>query len=158
LVVLADQDRSRWDAVAIARADGYLQRCAALHRPGRFQLQAAIAACHAEAARWEDTDWLQILTLYDLLLRYDRSPVVRLNRAIALGQHEGPAAALAEVDSLADRLSGYHLFHATRAQLLTQLGRLDEATRANSRALDLAGSEAERALLRSRLGLERPDP
>jgi predicted RNA polymerase sigma factor len=90
-------------------------------------------------------------------LRFDRSPVVRLNRAIALGQRQGPAAALTEVDDLADRLSGYHLFHATRAQLLSQLGRPDEATTANSRALELAGSEPERALLRSRLGLE-PGP
>jgi RNA polymerase sigma factor (sigma-70 family) len=158
LVVLAQQDRSRWDAVAVARAEGYLQRSAELRRPGRFQLQAAIAACHAAAQTWADTDWLQILTLYDLLLRYDRSPVVRLNRAIALGQHRGPAAALTEVDDLADRLSGYHLFHATRAQLLTQLGRPGEATLANGRALELAGSDAERALLRSRLRLERADP
>lgn len=154
LIVLAEQDRSRWDAVAVARAEGYLLRSAQLRRPGRFQLQAGIAACHAAAQTWADTDWLQILTLYDLLLRYDRSPVVRLNRAIALGQHEGPAAALTEVDDLADRLSGYHLFHATRAQLLTQLERPDEATLANERALELAGSDAERALLRSRLGLE----
>ena len=157
LIVLAEQDRSRWDEVAVARAEGYLQRSAALRRPGRFQLQAAIAACHASAQTWADTDWLQILTLYDLLLRYDRSPVVRLNRAIALGQYEGPAAALAEVDDLADRLSEYHLFHATRGQLLTQLGRPHEATSANERALGLAGSDAERALLRARLGLE-PSP
>jgi RNA polymerase sigma factor (sigma-70 family) len=151
LVVLADQDRSRWDTVAIARADGYLRRAAALRRPGRFQLHAAIAACHAMALEWGDTDWLQILTLYDLLLRQDPSPVVRLNRAIALGQHEGPAAALAEVDLIADRLDGYHLLHATRAQLLTQLGRADEANLANARALELSGNPAEQALLRTRM-------
>jgi len=109
LVLLEDQDRTGWDEVAISRADGYLTTAAALHRPGRFQLQAAIAGCHASAASWADTDWLQILTLYDLLLRYDSSPVIKLNHAIALSHLRGPAAALAEVDQVADRLSGYHL-------------------------------------------------
>jgi RNA polymerase sigma factor (sigma-70 family) len=152
LVVLREQDRSRWDAVAFARADGYLARAAALRCPGRYQLQAAIAAVHGSAERWEDTDWLQILTLYDLLLQYEDSPVVRLNAAIALGHHRGPAAALAAVEHLADRLADYHLFHATRAALLTELGELDDARLANERALALAATTAERELLRGRLG------
>ncbi len=111
LVLLSEQDRSRWDQAAIARAEGHLERAARLRRPGRFQLQGAIAACHAAALRWEDTDWLQILTLYDVLLRHDPSPVIRLNHAIALGQLRGAAAALAELDALAERLDDYHLFH-----------------------------------------------
>jgi RNA polymerase sigma factor (sigma-70 family) len=118
LVLLEDQDRQKWDGVAISRADGYLATAAALHHPGRFQLQAAIAGCHATAMSWTETDWLQILTLYDLLLRHDASPVIRLNHAIALSHFRGPAAALSEIDQLADRLNGYHLWHATRAQLL----------------------------------------
>ena len=151
LVLLADQDRGRWDAVAITRAEGYLARSARLRRPGRFQLQAAIAACHAEALRWEDTDWLQILTLYDLLLRQDPSPVVRLNHAIALSYVAGPAAALVEVDGVADRLAGYHLFHATRAQLLERLGDRAGARTANERALTLTDNPAEQDVLRSRI-------
>ena len=151
LVLLADQDRSRWDEVAISRADGYLATAAALAHPGRFQLQAAIAGCHANAASWAETDWLQILTLYDLLLRFDSSPVIRLNHAIALSHLRGPEAALAEVDQVADRLSGYHLLHATRAQLLTALGDHAAARVANERALALTNNPAEQQLLRSRL-------
>ena len=122
-------------------------------RPGPFQLQAAIAACHATSPSWAETDWLQIVTLYDVLARHDPSPVVRLNRAVALAQL-GPAAgraALADVDALADRLDGYHLFHATRAELLTALGRDDEADAANARALALTANDAERRLLTTRL-------
>jgi RNA polymerase sigma factor (sigma-70 family) len=151
LVLLADQDRSRWDEVAISRADGYLATAAALGHPGRFQLQAAIAGCHANATSWAETDWLQILTLYDLLLRFDSSPVIRLNHAIALSHLRGPEAALAEVDQVADRLSGYHLLHATRAQLLTALGDHAAAQVANERALALTNNPAEQQLLRSRL-------
>jgi RNA polymerase sigma factor (sigma-70 family) len=151
LVLPADQDRSRWDDVAISRADGYLATAAALGHPGRFQLQAAIAGCHANAAAWAETDWLQILTLYDLLLRFDSSPVIRLNHAIALSHLRGPEAALTEVDQVADRLSGYHLLHATRAQLLTALGDHAAARVANERALALTNNPAEQQLLRSRL-------
>jgi RNA polymerase sigma-70 factor (ECF subfamily) len=151
LVLLEDQDRARWDEVAISRADGYLTTAAALGRPGRFQLQASIAGCHANAASWEETDWLQILTLYDLLLRWDSSPVIRLNHAIALSHLRGPEPALAEVDQIADRLSGYHLLHATRAQLLTALGDHAAARAANERALALTHNTAEQQLLRSRL-------
>jgi RNA polymerase sigma factor (sigma-70 family) len=151
LVLLSDQDRSRWDRVAIARAEGYLVRSAALRRPGRYQLQAAIAACHADAQSWAATDWLQILTLYDLLLSHDPSPVVRLNHAIALGHVSGAAAALLEVDAVADRLADYHLLHATRAQLLAELGDLEEARAANVRALELTDNPAEQELLRARI-------
>ena len=153
LVLLADQDRSRWDSAALARGEAHLERASALHSPGRYQLQAAIAACHASSPSWADTDWLQIVTLYDLLVRHDASPVPRLNRAVALAQL-GPdraRAALADVDALAGRLDGYHLFHATRAQLLAGLGRDDEAAAANRRALELTANDAERRLLATRL-------
>ena len=151
LVLLADQDRAAWNPVDLARAEGYLVRSAELRRPGRFQLQAAIAACHADAARWADTDWLQILTLYDLLLTHDPSPVVRLNHAIALSHVSGPAPALAELSEIADRLGDYHLLHATRAQLLADLGDLDGARAANLRALELTDNPAEQDLLRTRI-------
>ena len=151
LVLLSDQDRSRWDRVRLARSEGYLARSAELHRPGRYQLQAAIAACHADAESWSATDWLQILTLYDLLLRHEPSPVVRLNHAIALRHVSGPAAALAEVDSVAERLADYHLMHATRAQLLADLGDHDRARQANVRALSLTDNPAEQELLQARI-------
>lgn len=153
LIPLAEQDRSRWDRVRIAAADALLARAAWVRRPGRFQLQAALAACHAQAQRADETDWLQILTLYDLLLRFDRSPVVRLNRAIALAEVSGAQAALDEVDRLIERLRGYHLLHATRARLLATLGRQDEARAANLEALRLAPTDAEQSLLRGRIGL-----
>ena len=156
LVLLAQQDRSAWDHPAIVRAERHLERAAVWRRPGRFQLQAAIAACHADAPSYAETDWLQILTLYDLLLRYDRSPVVRLNRAVALAECAGAAAALAEVDAIADEIDAYHLMHATRADLLGRLGRHDEAATATRRALDLVALPAERTLLADRLtGLTR---
>jgi RNA polymerase sigma-70 factor (ECF subfamily) len=151
LVLLPDQDRSLWDREAITSADRLLERAAVLRRPGRFQLQAAIAACHASAAGWEDTDWLQILLLYDMLLRHDRSAVFRLNRGVALGKVAGQQSALEYVDPLAAELDGYHLFHATRAELLRGLGRLDEARAADQRALALTRNAAEQALLRERL-------
>lgn len=151
LVLLAEQDRSHWDTVAIARAEGYLVRAATARRPGRYQLQAAIAACHAAAPTWAETDWLQILTLYDLLLQHDPSPVVRLNHAIALSHVSGPAAGLAEIESVADRLADYHLLHATRAQLLEQLGEPDAARAANLRALELTDNPVEQDLLRDRI-------
>ena len=150
-MLLSDQDRSRWDRVRLARSEGYLARSAELRRPGRYQLQAAIAACHAEAESWAATDWLQILTLYDLLLRHEPSPIVRLNHAIALRHVSGPAAALAEVDSVAERLADYHLLHATRAQLLAELGDHDRAREANVRALSLTDNPAERELLHARI-------
>lgn len=151
LVLLSDQDRNQWDSVAIARAEGYLVRAAVARQPGRYQLQAAIAACHATAPTWAETDWLQILTLYDLLLRHDPSPVVRLNHAIALSHVSGPAAGLTELESVADRLTDYHLWHATRAQLLEQLGQPNAARAANLRALELTDNPAEQDLLRGRI-------
>ena len=151
LVLLEHQDRSRWDRAAIDSADALLERAAARHRPGRFQLQAAIAACHASAASWSETDWLQILVLYDMLLAHDPSPVTQLNRGVALGKVWGPADALAYVDRLGEPLRGYHLFHATRAALLRELGRREEADAADARALTLTRNPAEQVLLRTRL-------
>ncbi|HET9649592.1 MAG TPA: DUF6596 domain-containing protein [Microlunatus sp.] len=152
LLTLAEQDRTRWDRVAVARADGYLTRAAELRRPGRFQLQAAIAGCHASAATAADTDWLEVLLLHEMLATFDPSPVLRLNRAIALAEVAGPAAALTDLEGLTERLANYHLLHATRAVLLTRLGELDAARQANERALALAPNRAEQLLLRSRLG------
>jgi predicted RNA polymerase sigma factor len=151
LVLLADQDRRRWDRAAIAAAAGLVVRASRLRRPGRYQLQAAIVACHAEAETWEATDWPQILLLYDALYERLPTPVVGLHRAIALRQVAGPAAALAELDALACPLAGYHLFHATRAQLLRDLGHPTQARLADERALGLTGNPAERALLEQRL-------
>ena len=150
-MLLEHQDRSLWDASAIASADTLLERAAAQHRPGRFQLQAAIAACHASAASWQETDWLQILVLYDMLLGHDPSPVTQLNRGVALGKVWGPADALVYVDRLGDALGSYHLFHATRAALLRELGRHQEADSADARALTLTRNPAEQLLLRTRL-------
>jgi RNA polymerase sigma-70 factor (ECF subfamily) len=151
LVLLRDQDRSLWDAAAIAEGERLIERAAALRHPGPYQLQAAIAAVHATGASWEETDWLQISLLYDELARHDPSPVVRLNQAVAHAQVAGPADALARLEQLAGRLDEYHLFHATRAQLLTELGRTDEAATANQRALGLTTNDAERRLLATRL-------
>jgi RNA polymerase sigma factor (sigma-70 family) len=156
IMMLRDQDRSRWDVAAIDEGVGLLARASALQRPGRFQLQAAIAACHCEAESWQETDWLQILTLYDRLVMLDPSPVVRLNRAIALAQVEGPKAALSEVDGLVEPLRGYHLLYATRAELLRSLGRWDQASAADAEALRLTNNVAEQRLLRRRLALEQP--
>ncbi len=151
LVLLRDQDRRLWDAGAIAEGERLIERAASLRRPGPYQLQAAIAAVHATGASWEETDWLQISLLYDELARHDPSPVVRLNQAVAHAQVLGAADALARLETLAGALDGYHLFHATRAQLLTDLGRDDEAAEANLRALELTTNDAERRLLTTRL-------
>jgi RNA polymerase sigma factor (sigma-70 family) len=151
LVQLQDQDRGRWDHETIADAGRLIARAAAYKRPGPYQLQAAIVACHAEAPRWEDTDWEQIVVLYDMLLRLAPSPVTRLHRAVALRYVDGPAAALSEVEALRDALDGYHLFHATRAELLRDLGKSDLARAADERALLLTANPAERSLLRQRL-------
>jgi len=151
LVLLPQQDRSRWDHAAVAEAVGWLERAAALGRAGPYQLQAAIAACHAEAADWEATDWPQILILYDLLLAVSPSPVVRLNRAVALRHVAGPAKALAEILPLARVLDCYHLFHAIHAQLLLDQGCPEQAHAAELRALALTHNRAERSLLSQRL-------
>ncbi|HEV7127618.1 MAG TPA: DUF6596 domain-containing protein [Ktedonobacterales bacterium] len=151
LVLLRDQDRARWDHTAIAQAAGLVVRAARLRQPGPYQIQAAIVACHAEAPSWEQTDWCQILLLYDALTQFTPSSVVQLNRAIALRYVRGPAAALAEVEALGGALRAYHLYHATRAELLRDLGRADEARRADEQALPLTANAAERTLLEQRL-------
>ena len=151
LVLLADQDRTRWDRRLIAEAQAVLEKAAMLRRPGRWQLHAAIAACHSDTRDGGDTDWLQVLTLYDMLLAYDRSPVVRLNRAVALAEVDGPQAALDEVDAQRRALTGYHLWHAVRARMLRHLGRRDEAMAEDLCALELTANDAERRLLEARV-------
>ena len=151
LVLLRDQDRARWDHAAIAEAGTLLEQARRLGRPGPYWLQAAIAACHAEAPTFEDTDWAQILALYGALVRLNPSPVIRLNRAIALEHVAGPAPAMEELDALRDELDSYHLYWATRAELLRRFGRLDEATAADRRAIELTDNPSERALLETRL-------
>ena len=153
LVLLRDQDRGLWDRAAIAEAARLLQAALRQRRPGPFQIQAAIAACHSQAHTWQATDWRQIVALYDVLLELAQSPVVALNRAIALQYVRGPAAALDAIVGLAGELDEYHLFHATRAELLRALGRPDDARQADLRALELTANPAERALLRDRLAL-----
>jgi RNA polymerase sigma factor (sigma-70 family) len=147
LIRLREQDRGRWDAALAAEATALLDRAIALRRPGPYQVQAAIAALHARAPRYEETDWRQIRLLYSRLQQLTPSPVVLLNRAVATRYAIGPQAALDEIEPLAAELDGYHLFHALRAGLLTTLGRPDEAARASERALALAANPAERELL-----------
>jgi RNA polymerase sigma factor (sigma-70 family) len=151
LVLLQHQDRSRWNREAITEATRLLARAATQRRPGPYQLQAAIVACHAEVERWEDTDWEQIVLLYDMLLALAPSPVTRLHRAIALRYTAGPGAAMAELDALAGALEGYHLYHATRAELLRELGDPDRARAADCRALELTANPAEQAVLQQRI-------
>ncbi|MEU4539649.1 sigma-70 family RNA polymerase sigma factor [Streptosporangium sp. NPDC023825] len=152
LVLLADQDRSRWDHQAIEQATALLTRAARAHRrPGPYQLQAAIAACHAEATCFEQTDWAQILVLYDMLAHLAPSPVTRLHRAIAVRRVHGAAAALAQVDALEGDLASYGLWHATRAELLRELGEAEQAHGCDQRALELTVNPAQQALLAERL-------
>jgi RNA polymerase sigma factor (sigma-70 family) len=151
LVRLQDQDRARWDRSLAAEATRLFSRAMAMHRPGPYQIQAAIAAVHGQAPSYESTDWGQIRLLYDRLDLLTPSPIVRLNRAVATRFAIGPEAALAEVEPLADELDGYRLFHAVRAELLDELGRHEQARAANERALALAANPAERELLARRL-------
>jgi RNA polymerase sigma-70 factor, ECF subfamily len=147
LVLLPDQDRRRWDVARIAEGRRVLDAAVRLRRPGPYQLHAAIAALHAD----EPTDWCAIASLYARLARRDPSPVVALNHAVAVAMADGPARALALVEPLAGALDGYHLLHATRADLLRRLGRRAEAAAAYGRALALAPSEPERRFLAARL-------
>ncbi|WP_152360619.1 RNA polymerase sigma factor [Microlunatus speluncae] len=152
IIALQDQDRGRWDSAAIERATALLTRTARRHRtPGPYQLQAAIAACHSEAPTWADTDWDQILVLYDLLIRLQPSAITRLHRAIAVRYVHGPATALAELERLEPQLRDHALFHATRAELLRAAGRPAEAPEADRRASALTRNPAQLALLHDRL-------
>ena len=151
LVLLRDQDRSRWDRPTIEEADALLRAALRRGRPGRYQLQAAIVACHALAGSYEATDWDEIVDLYDRLLVLEPTPVVALNRAVALAERDGPAAGLAELAPLAGRLDRWHLFHAARGELLRRTDRFDEAKRATERALSLVVNDAERRVLERRL-------
>jgi RNA polymerase sigma-70 factor (ECF subfamily) len=146
LVLLGEQDRSRWNQALIEEGQAIVSRCLRRNQPGPYQLQAAINAVHADAMAFEQTDWPQIIALYDQLLAVAPTPVVALNRAIAIGEVQGPAAALALVDQLA--LDNYHPFHATRADLLWRLGRQREAAAAYQRAAGMAPTGAEQAFLR----------
>jgi RNA polymerase sigma-70 factor (ECF subfamily) len=145
LVLLGEQDRRRWDRALIQEGQAIVRRCLRRDQPGAYQLQAAINAVHADAPTVEETDWPQIVALYDQLLAVAPTPVVALNRAVAVGEVRGPAAALALVDELA--LDTYYPFHATRADLLGRLGRHREAAAAYQRAAALAPTEAERDFL-----------
>jgi RNA polymerase sigma-70 factor (ECF subfamily) len=148
LVRLDDQDRSLWDRRLIAEGQALVRACLRRNMPGMYQIQAAIAAVHSDAASPAETDWSQIVRLYDQLLARTPTAVVALNRAIALGELEGPAAGLAALEGL--DLDGYHLYHAARADLLERLGRVDEATDAYDRAAALTTNDAERRLLHGR--------
>ncbi len=151
LIRLADQDRARWDRDLAATATSLLDRALALRQPGPYQVQAAIAALHAAAPVYEQTDWQQIRLLYGRLQAMTPSPVVRLNRAVATRFAVGPQAALDEVEPLAADLDDYRLFHAVRAELLAALGRDADARAANERALALTANPAERELIARRL-------
>ena len=145
LVTLAEQDRTLWDRALIAEGHELVRRCLRRDRPGPYQIQAAINAVHTDGAA---TDWPQVLALYDQLLAFVPTPVVALNRAVALAEVHGPAVALAAVDEL--DIPGYHLLPATRADLLARLGRVDEARDAYDEAVTLAGNDTERAFLQDR--------
>ena len=151
LVPLGEQDRGAWDAALIAEGHRLVrERLAARVAPGRYQVLAAISAVHTSARDARDTDWSQILALYDQLARLDPSPIVALNRAIAAAELDGPEVALATVDRLEDKLAGYHVYHATRADLLRRVGRSQQSRAAYDKAIELAGNTAETAYLTRR--------
>ena len=152
MILLQDQDRTKWDRRRIDETFSVVGRFLTMQRPGPYQLQALIAGAHADAKSWEATRWPDILRSYDALLAINDSPVVRLNRAIAVWHVHGAEQAYIELFPLAEDLDRYHLYHATRAELLRALGRTDDARAADQRALELTENPAERALLRARLG------
>lgn len=155
IVTLDEQDRGAWNRALILEGHALVrERIAAVaagaEPPGRYQLLAAINAVHTDAPSGRDTDWSQVVTLYDRLMRLDASPIVRLNRAIAVAELDGPDVALADIDRLADALDGYHAYHAARADLLRRVGRSDESRTAYEKAIHLTGNPAERAYLMRR--------
>ncbi|MGA8806299.1 MAG: RNA polymerase sigma factor [Thermoanaerobaculia bacterium] len=152
LVLLAEQDRTLWDRDEIDEGRALLQSSLRRSAPTTYALEAAIAAVHADATLAADTDWRQIVILYDRLYARHPTPIVALNRAVAISMADGPAAALPLVDALADSLDAYHLWHATRADLLRRLGRADEALSSYRRAYALTSNEAERRFLARRIG------
>jgi RNA polymerase sigma-70 factor (ECF subfamily) len=153
LVLLEVQDRSKWNPEQIAEGLALVERALASQRFGAYALQAAIAAVHADAASSDRTDWAQIVALYDVLLRIEPSPIVALNRAVAIAMRDGPAAGLAIIDALLDdgQLSDYHLAHSARADLCRRLDRFDDARVSYERALALARLEPERRFIERRL-------
>lgn len=151
VVLLQDQDRALWDTREVEEGLEVVERAARLGGSGQYFLQAAIAAQHVGAADWDDTDWPQIVSLYDRLLPITRSPVVALNRAVAVGQAAGPEIGLAAVEELEADLDGYHVFHASRGELRRRAGDADGARTDFERALVLASNSAERRLLQARL-------
>jgi RNA polymerase sigma-70 factor (ECF subfamily) len=153
LLLLSEQDRDQWDRKAIVEGTGLVRDALQRPLPGRFALMAAIAAVHAESPSWQETDWREIIALYDLLLVSWPSPVVALNRAVAVGIAEGPEAGLTALDELASdpQLAGYNYRASARADFLRQLGRRDEARRAYQEALTQCENEVERAFLERRL-------
>jgi RNA polymerase sigma-70 factor (ECF subfamily) len=152
-VLLDDQDRSLWDQSLIAEGTMRVERALGSRRAGPYTLQAAIAAVHAEARTAADTDWSQIVGLYDVLFRLDPSPIVELNRAAAVAMRDGPAAGLKLIDGLIGRgeLADYQFAHSARAELCRRLGRTDEARASYRRALELTRQEPERRFLERRL-------
>ncbi len=157
LVRLADQDRSRWDAALVREGQDLVRACLRRGTPGPYQVQAAIAAVHSDAAHVDDTDWTSVVALYDQLLALAPSDVVRLNRAVARAEVDGPAQALVDVDTLTS-LTGYHLWHATRGDLLERLGRRDEAAGSFDLAAERTTNLAEQAYLRDRAAGARSGP
>jgi RNA polymerase sigma-70 factor (ECF subfamily) len=160
LILLEDQDRALWDRELIREGTALVEEALLSRRFGPYTLQAAIAAVHAEAGAPEAVDWAQIAGLYDVLLRADPSPIVELNRAVAVAMRDGPEAGLRLIDGLLSRqvLDGYHLIHSARADLLRRLGRRTEAVAAYRRALELAQQEPERRFLAKRLSELEPSP
>ncbi len=151
IVLLRDQDRSLWDRALIQEGRAIVRACVRRGQPGPYQLQAAIQAVHSDAASSADTDWPQIVSLYDHLLELLPTAVVELNRAIAVGEVDGPTAALADIDAVTSRLEEYHLVHAARGEMLRRLGRFDEAQSAFERAGALAPTEPERRFLNKQI-------
>jgi RNA polymerase sigma-70 factor (ECF subfamily) len=151
IVLLPDQDRTEWSPDLVAEGLAITRACLRRNQPGPYQIQAAINAVHATASSAGETDWAQIVALYDQLLAFSPTPVVALNRAVAVGELHGPAAGLAAMDALESSLGAYHLFHAGRADLLRRLGRVEEARAAYQAAVAVVGNGAERRFLEDRL-------